>query len=76
MTLQEAIRTRHSVRKYAEKAIEPETIAVLEAATDRANRESGLHLQLVLEEPEAFSGGLLSYGIFSGVRNYWVMAGP
>lgn len=76
MTLQEAIQTRHSVRKYAEKAIEPEIIAVLEAATDRANRESGLHLQLVLEEPEAFSGGLLSYGKFSGVRNYWVMAGP
>ena len=75
MTLQEAIRARHSVRKYTEEAIEQDKIAVLEAATDRVNRESGLHVQLVLEEPKAFSGGLLSYGTFSGVRNYWVMAG-
>lgn len=76
MTLLEAVKERHSVRKYADKAIEADKIAVLQAAVADANRSSGLHIQLVLNEPRAFSEGLFKYGVFSGVSNYWVMAGP
>ena len=76
MELIEAIRARHSVRKYDSRPIEPEKVAVLRAAIDRINAEQGLNIQLALEEPRSFSAGLWKYGQFSGVRNYLVMAGP
>ena len=76
MTLQEAIKARHSVRKYTDKPIETEKVATLRADIERANAESGLNIQLVLDEPKAFSTGMWKYGQFSGVRNYFVMAGP
>ena len=71
----EAIRTRHSVRKYLVRPIEAEKTAALRSLIDEANVESGLHIQLVLDELRAFSSGILKYGAFSGVKNYLVMAG-
>lgn len=76
MELIEAIRARHSVRKYDSRPIEPEKVAALRAAIDRINAAQGLNIQLALEEPRSFSAGLWKYGQFSGVRNYLVMAGP
>lgn len=76
MTLIDAILARHSVRKYNPKPIEAEKSATLKAAIERINTLSGLNIQLVLEEPLAFSTGMWKYGQFSGVRNYFVMAGP
>ena len=75
MTLQEAIQVRHSVRQYKDTAIEAEKIAQLQALIDECNREAGVHIQLVTNEPNAFSGGLAKYGKFSGVRNYLAMIG-
>ncbi|MBP5397229.1 MAG: nitroreductase [Bacteroidales bacterium] len=76
MTLQDAIKTRHSVRKYADKPIEKAKADALRAEIEKINAESGLHIQLVLEEPKCFSSGIWKYGQFSGVKNYFVMAGP
>ena len=77
MELMEAIRLRHSVRKYKEQPIEPNKVAALRGAIERCNDESGLNIQLVLNEPKAFNGLFIStYGQFSGVRNYLVMAAP
>lgn len=76
MTLQEAVKARHSVRNYTDKSIEPEKVAALRNAIGRINADSGLNVQLVLEEPKAFSSGMWKYGKFSGVKNYFVMAGP
>lgn len=76
MTLQEAIKTRHSVRKYTDKPIESAKAATLRAEIEKANAESGLNIQLVLEEPKCFSSGIWKYGQFSGVKDYFVMAGP
>ena len=76
MTLQEAIKARHSVRQYLDKPIEAEKIAQLQALIDECNRETGVHIQLVTNEPNAFSGGLAKYGKFSGVSNYLAMVGP
>ena len=39
------------------------------------NRESGLHIQLVRNEPKAFDGLMAHYGKFSGVTNYIAMIG-
>ncbi len=70
MTLQEAIVARHSVRQYKQQPIEAEKVTQLRAAIEEANREAGLHLQLVTDEPEAFAKGLAKYGKFSGINNY------
>ena len=74
MTLLEAIQARHSVRKYKDEAIPEEVLAVLRNKVWEINREAGLHVQLVTGEPKAFSG-LICYGTFSSVTNYFVMAG-
>lgn len=75
MELIDAIKARHAVRKYTDRPIEAKKIASLRAATEKLNAESGLHLQLVLDEPKAFSSGILKYGAISGVRNYFAMVG-
>lgn len=76
MTLSEAIKARHSVRKYTDQQIEMTKVAALRAAVERVNSQSGLNIQLVLDEPKSFASGVWKYGQFSGVKNYFVMAGP
>ena len=73
MTLQEAIKVRHSVRQYSDKPIEAKKIAQLQALIDKSNSEAGLHMQLVTNEPNAFSQGMAKYGKFSGISNYIAM---
>ena len=74
MTLQEAIPARHSVRKYIDKEIPADVIAVLQDKIAEYNKVGNLNIQLVLNETKAFTG-MLSYGKFSGVKNYLVMVG-
>ena len=71
----ETIHARHAVRKYQTKPIEAEKLAEIQKLIDEVNRESGLHIQLVTDEPLAFSTGVFKYGQFSGVSNYLVLAG-
>ncbi len=75
MDLLEAMRERHSVRRYINKPIEPETAAALEKFIEECNAESGLHIQLVKNEPKAFDGAMAHYGNFSGVTNYIAVIG-
>ncbi len=74
MTLQEAITARHSVRKYIDKEIPVDIVTVLQDKIAEYNKVGNLNIQLVLNETRAFTG-ILSYGSFSGVRNYFVMVG-
>ena len=76
MDLLQAIKERHSVRKYIDRPIEVEKVAAIRQFIDECNRESGLHLQLVTEEPLAFSTGIFSYGKFTGVKNYIALVAP
>ena len=76
MDIQEAIKARHSVRKYLPRPIEADKVEILRGDIKACNAASGLHIQLVLDEPLAFSTGLFKYGAFSGVNNYLVMAAP
>ena len=76
MTILEAIKSRHSVRKYADKPLETAQAEALREEIAKANAEGGLNIQLVLEEPKCFSSGMWKYGQFSGVKNYFLMAGP
>ena len=78
MTLKEAIQARHSVRHYTQAPVEGAKLEALRASVREANAASGLNIQLVTDEPRAFAvGKFLSfqYGYFTGVRNYFVMAG-
>lgn len=75
MDLMNLMRERHSVRSYSEKAIEGEVKRELVKCIEQCNRESGLHMQLVTDEPRAFDGFMAHYGKFSGVRNYIAMVG-
>ena len=74
MTLQEAIVARHSVRKYIDKEIPADIITALQDKIAECNKVGNLNIQLVLNETRAFTG-MLSYGSFSGVKNYLVMVG-
>lgn len=76
MTTQEAIVARHSVRQYQEKPLEASIINRLNEEIVLCNQEGNLHIQLVVNEPKAFAGGLAKYGKFSGVSNYLAMIGP
>lgn len=75
MNLKEAILARHSVRQYKNIAIEAEKVSQLQALIDECNSVEGVHIQLVTNEPNAFSGGLAKYGKFSGVGNYIAVIG-
>lgn len=76
MDLLEAMKQRHSVRTYTNRRIEGAVKEELQQFVDHCNNESGLHMQLVLEEPKAFDGFMAHYGKFSGVKNYLAMIGP
>ena len=74
MTLLEAIAARHSVRKYQDRPIPEDVMQLLQDKISQINAEGCLHVQLVTNEPKSFRG-INSYGLFTGVQNYFVVAG-
>ena len=75
MTIEEAVAARHSVRQYKETPLTQSQVAALRTLMDACNREQGLHIQLILDDPKAFSGLLAKYCKFSGVNNYIALVG-
>lgn len=75
MSITEAMKARHSVRQYKNQPISAETVLLLQSEIGLCNKESGLHIQLVTNEPKAFDGFMAHYGKFSGVRNYIALIG-
>ena len=75
MNLTEAMKERHSVRQYRNQPLSAEAVSAMRAEIDTCNQESGLHIQLVMDEPKAFDGFMAHYGKFSGVRNYIALIG-
>ena len=75
MDILEAMVRRHSVRQYLDRPIPSDVRERLQREIDDCNREGGLHLQLICDEPAAFSGVMAHYGKFSGVQNYIAVAG-
>ena len=76
MTELEAIKARHSVRQYLDKPIEAEKIEAIQACIDRCNREGGVHIQLIANEPKAFASLMAKYGKFQNVSNYVALVAP
>ena len=75
MNIIEAIQRRHSVRQYLEKEIPEEIVERLLAAMRACKQVGGLHMHLLLHQPEAFSGLRSKAMRFRGVENYIVLAG-
>ncbi|MBO4722023.1 MAG: nitroreductase family protein [Muribaculaceae bacterium] len=76
MDILEAISARHSVRHYTDQVIETEKIERLQQLVNEYNAQSGLHIQLITNEPRSFGESLLArYGKFSGVTCYFAMIG-
>ena len=75
MDILEAMQLRHSVRSYMETPLEDSVKSALQNEIDTVNRESGLHIQLVTNEPKAFDSLMAHYGKFSGVTNYIALVG-
>ncbi|MDO4481990.1 MAG: nitroreductase family protein [Bacillota bacterium] len=75
MDIMEAVKSRHSVRQYEDRPLEPKVIKELQNEIEACCRESGLHIQLVTNEPKAFGGIMGRSGKFSGVTDYIAMVG-
>ena len=76
MDVNEAIAARHSVRRYTTRPIGDDAVRRLRAAIDEANAASGLSIQLVRNEPDAFSSPLRTLGQFRNVSNYLAFVAP
>lgn len=70
-----AVQIRSSRRRYTRKELAPEAVDALEASIERCNRMSGLSIQLITQNGAAFEGFRKSYGMFTGVQNYFAMVG-
>lgn len=76
MTVIEAIKARHAVRSFTEKPLEENSVKALQEEIKKCNEESGLNIQLVLNEPDAFQAEKPHYGQFKNCRNYLAIVGP
>ena len=76
MDMDEAVRSRHSVRQYTDRRIEGETLSRLQSEIDAINSESGLRIRLITDEPKAFGGVLMRSVVrFKGAVNYFAITG-
>ena len=72
----EAMKQRHAVREYdGDRKIEQDKLDILNERISSINKESGLRIQLVTDEPKAFDGFMAHYGKFSGITNYIALIG-
>ncbi|MBQ2603190.1 MAG: nitroreductase, partial [Oscillospiraceae bacterium] len=56
----ELMKNRHSVRRFTDKPLTAEAVNALRIEIDACNKEGGLSIQLVTDEPEAFQAGKAS----------------
>ncbi len=75
MEILEIMKQRHSVRQYTEQSIETEKRETLNDLVEKINREAGLHIQMVYDDPKCFDSFMAHYGNFKGVRNYIALIG-
>ena len=75
MDMMQAVYERHSVRSYIDRAVEKEKLDVLRKLIEECNADEALNIQLVTNEPRAFSVFLTHYGLFDNIKNYIVLAG-
>ena len=75
MDIREAIKARHSVRQYKDIEIDPALVEKLNEEIAKCNDESGLRIQLILNDPECFNTLMAHYGKFKNANNYIAIVG-
>lgn len=79
MDLIQAMEERHSVRDFKDEPISEEHVAELKKYIEQMNADSGLNIQLILNEPKAFNSLgirlITYYGNFRNVFNYIALIG-
>ena len=76
MNITEAINNRHSVRQYKDIPIGEDLKKQLNALVEECNQESGLHIQLILNDPKCFDVFMAHYGMkFRNAVNYLALVG-
>ena len=68
-----ALELRHSVRSYTDQPLSGDVLKALQKLVKEANKEGGLHIQLVLDRPKAFRSLLARIGGFKNTKNYFAL---
>lgn len=74
MIMKDAIKTRHTVRKYTDKAIPASIIELLNARIAENNKTHGLNMALVVGNSDGLSA-MAKVLLAKGVNNYIILAG-
>ena len=74
MTMEEAARARHTVRKFLDKALPADAVEALAARVDADNASHGTAIELRVDDTAAFDS-LIRRILAKGARNYFVLAG-
>lgn len=75
MNLLEAVAHRHSIRAYKAEPLDARVVKEIQSYIEEMNQESGLHMQFIQNEGDAFQGFLAHYGGFRNVQNYIALVG-
>jgi nitroreductase len=75
MTLKEAMKERHMVRKYTDRPLSEEAVTALNGRIAELNREHEIAMKLVTGNSDAFSA-IIKLILAKGVKNYIILAGP
>ena len=75
MEIMDVIRSRHSVRQYQQTPIPQDLRDQLDACARALNRESGLNMQILYDEPDCFNSRMAHYGKFENANNYIALVG-
>lgn len=70
------MQNRRDVRAYTDEPISADVAARLQEEIDAVNDITGLHVQLIQNDPKGISGFMAAYEKFQNVKNYLVMVGP
>ena len=73
--MMELMKARHSVRQYENRPIPAEIRAQLDGYVAELNRQGGLNMQILYDEPVCFSSRLAHYGRFENCSNYFSLVG-
>ena len=74
MDIKEAIKSRHSVRKYKDTPIADDLRAQLDSLAKSVSEESGLSIQVIYDDPDCFKA-IFAYGRFKNAVNYIALIG-
>lgn len=75
MDILEVMKKRHSVRSYTDRKIDENIQKELIEVIKECNIESGMNIQLCIDEPNAFNSFMGHYGKFKNVKNYIAIIG-